>query len=183
MVQNLGHNHLKKCKISCLGGLLKEKQGSTSDFFSNFQKPYGPPCPIVQWATCCKIINCLKIVIFHPFCIDQQWMRMRNGCLFLPKKFQKKGREDAKITVCVQTCWPSSQDRVTSVMSLNSLKFPKAPLKSLHWRQHSFSDIFGQMLFNGNVNEIFIPIFANMRIIRMIRIFPHLHGHPYTEYL
>ena len=48
LVQNLGHNRLKKCEISCLGGLLKEKQGSTSDFFSNFQKPYGPPCPIVQ---------------------------------------------------------------------------------------------------------------------------------------
>ena len=48
LVQNLGHYHLKKCKISCLGGLLKEKQESTSDLFSNFQKPYRPPCPIVQ---------------------------------------------------------------------------------------------------------------------------------------
>ena len=48
LVQNLGHNHLKKCKISCFGGLLKEKQESTSDLFSNFQKPYGPPCPIVH---------------------------------------------------------------------------------------------------------------------------------------
>ena len=47
LVQNLGHYHLKKCKISCLGGLLKEKQESTSDLFSNFQKPYRPPCPIV----------------------------------------------------------------------------------------------------------------------------------------
>ena len=29
LVQNLGHNHLKKCKISCLEGLLNEKQVST----------------------------------------------------------------------------------------------------------------------------------------------------------
>ena len=50
LVQNLGHYHLKKCKISCLGGLLKEKQESTSDLFFNIQKPYRPSCPIVRWA-------------------------------------------------------------------------------------------------------------------------------------
>ena len=49
LVQNLGHYHLEKCKISCLGGLLKEKQESTFDLFSNFQKPYRPSCRIVQW--------------------------------------------------------------------------------------------------------------------------------------
>ena len=49
LVQNLGHYHLKECKISCLGGLLKEKQESTSDLFFNIQKPYRPSCPIVQW--------------------------------------------------------------------------------------------------------------------------------------
>ena len=49
LVQNLGHNHLKKCNICCLGGLLKEKRESTSDLFSTFQKPYWPSCPIVQW--------------------------------------------------------------------------------------------------------------------------------------
>ena len=48
LVQNLGHNHLKKCNICCLGGLLKEKRESTSDLFSTFQKPYWPSCPIVQ---------------------------------------------------------------------------------------------------------------------------------------
>ena len=36
LVTNLGHYLLKKCKISCLGGLLKEKQESTSDLFSYF---------------------------------------------------------------------------------------------------------------------------------------------------
>ena len=49
LVQNLGHNHLKKCNICCLGGLLKEKRESTSDLFSTFQKPYWPSCPIVHW--------------------------------------------------------------------------------------------------------------------------------------
>ena len=51
LVQNLGHNHLKKCNISCLGGLLKEKRESTSDLFSTFQKPYRPSCPIVHCYT------------------------------------------------------------------------------------------------------------------------------------
>ena len=49
LVHNLGHNHLKKCNICCLGGLLKEKRESTSDLFSTFQKPYWPSCPIVHW--------------------------------------------------------------------------------------------------------------------------------------
>ena len=49
LVQNLGHNHLKKCNICCLGGLLKEKRESTSDLFSTFQKPYWPSCPVVHW--------------------------------------------------------------------------------------------------------------------------------------
>ena len=48
LVQNLGHYHLKKCKSSCLGGFLKEKQESTFDLFSNFQKPYRPSCTIVH---------------------------------------------------------------------------------------------------------------------------------------
>ena len=40
--------------------------------------------------------------------------------------------------------------------------------------------IFGKYLYVDNVEEIFIciRIFANMRIIRMNRIFPHPHGHP-----
>ena len=46
--------------------------------------------------------------------------------------------------------------------------------------------IFVKYLYAVNVDEIFscirIHIFANMRIIRMNRIFPHLHGHPYQEY-
>ena len=54
LVQNLGHNHLKKCNICCLGGLLKEKRESTSDLFSTFQKPYRPSCPIVQWCLDCS---------------------------------------------------------------------------------------------------------------------------------
>ena len=33
--------------------------------------------------------------------------------------------------------------------------------------------IFGKYLYVDNVDEIFIRIFANMRIIRMSRIFPH----------
>ena len=39
---------------------------------------------------------------------------------------------------------------------------------------------FGKYLYVNNVDEIFIRIriFANMRIIRMNRIFPHPHGHP-----
>ena len=52
LVQNLGHNHLKKCNICCLGGLLKEKRESTSDLFSTFQKPYWPSCPIVHCFWC-----------------------------------------------------------------------------------------------------------------------------------
>ena len=55
LVQNLGHYHLKECKISCLGGLLKEKQETTSDLFFNIQKPYRPSCPIVQ---CCCHLKC-----------------------------------------------------------------------------------------------------------------------------
>ena len=41
--------------------------------------------------------------------------------------------------------------------------------------------IFGKYLYVDNVDEIFIRIriFANIRIIRMNRIFPHPHGHPY----
>ena len=65
LVQNLGHYHLKKCKISCLGGLLKEKQESTFDLFSNFQKPYRPSCPIVQW---------LKNIKF-PFAVFSQILK------------------------------------------------------------------------------------------------------------
>ena len=42
LFQNLGHNHLKKCKISCLGGLLNEKQASTFDNFVYFSKSYWP---------------------------------------------------------------------------------------------------------------------------------------------
>ena len=40
--------------------------------------------------------------------------------------------------------------------------------------------IFGKYLYVDNVDEIFIriQIFANMRIIRMNRIFLHPHGHP-----
>ena len=48
----------------CLGGLLKEKQVSTSDTFSNFQKTYWPPCPIVQWEAAYNII--LKRCLFWP---------------------------------------------------------------------------------------------------------------------
>ena len=48
------------------------------------------------------------------------------------------------MTLCASICWPSSQDRVTSVNSLSFLNFPKAELtfflKSFHCRQ-SFSDI------------------------------------------
>ena len=33
LVQNLGHNHVKNCKISCLGGLLNDKQALLLDFF------------------------------------------------------------------------------------------------------------------------------------------------------
>ena len=76
LVQNLGHNHLKKCNICCLGGLLKEKRESTSDLFSTFQKPYWPSCPIVhyelvgqnQLRNSPSILNskCQIIVYKHP---------------------------------------------------------------------------------------------------------------------
>ena len=49
MVQNLGQNHPDKCKISCLVGFFNEKQVYTYDHLFNLQKPYWPPCPIVQW--------------------------------------------------------------------------------------------------------------------------------------
>ena len=45
LFQNLGHNHLKKRKISCLGGLLNEKQASTFDNFVYFSKSYWPSLP------------------------------------------------------------------------------------------------------------------------------------------
>ena len=35
--------------ISCLGGLLKEKQESTFVHFSNSSKPFWPPCPMPMW--------------------------------------------------------------------------------------------------------------------------------------
>ena len=41
-VQNLGHNHVKKCKISCLVGLLNEKQVSTFVHFLYFSNPIDP---------------------------------------------------------------------------------------------------------------------------------------------
>ena len=37
--QNLGHDHPKKCKISCLVGLLNEKQGSSFAHFLYFSNP------------------------------------------------------------------------------------------------------------------------------------------------
>ena len=45
-------------------------------------------------------------------------------------------------------------------------------------------DNFGKYLYVINADEIFICIliFTHMRIIRMNRIFPHPHGHPYTQY-
>ena len=42
LTQNLGHNNFKKCKISCLRGLLKEKQVSTFAHFLYLLKPYWP---------------------------------------------------------------------------------------------------------------------------------------------
>ena len=39
-MQNLGHNHPKECKISCLVGLLNEKQGSSFAHFLYFSNPF-----------------------------------------------------------------------------------------------------------------------------------------------
>ena len=39
LVQNLGHNHLKKCKISCLEGLLNENKCLLLSTFCSFQTP------------------------------------------------------------------------------------------------------------------------------------------------
>ena len=39
LVRNLGRDHTKKCKISCLVGLLNEKQGSSFAHFLYFSKP------------------------------------------------------------------------------------------------------------------------------------------------
>ena len=39
---NLGHDHVKKCKISCLVGLLNEKQASTFVHFLCFSNPINP---------------------------------------------------------------------------------------------------------------------------------------------
>ena len=73
LVQNLGHNHLKKCNICCLGGLLKEKRESTSDLFSTFQKPYWPSCPIVHWLRGWPIVSDLGDNSDHP---DQKNVKM-----------------------------------------------------------------------------------------------------------
>ena len=42
LVQNLGRDHPKKCKISCLVGLLNEKQGSSFAHFLYFSNPIDP---------------------------------------------------------------------------------------------------------------------------------------------
>ena len=79
LVQNLGHNHLKKCNICCLGGLLKEKRESTSDLFSTFQKPYWPSCPIVQWISRqqseTKVISRMPR---SPKTKNQRWQQFEN---------------------------------------------------------------------------------------------------------
>ena len=38
--------------------------------------------------------------------------------------------------------------------------------------------LFGKYSYVDNVDDIFIRIFADMRIIRMNRTFPYPHGHP-----
>ena len=42
LVQNLGHNDVKKCNISCLVGLLNEKQVCTFVHFFYFSNPIDP---------------------------------------------------------------------------------------------------------------------------------------------
>ena len=49
-LQNMGHNGLTKCKISCFVGLINEKQVSTLAHFLYFSKPYWAPSPIVHWS-------------------------------------------------------------------------------------------------------------------------------------
>ena len=64
--------------------------------------------------------------------------------MFFFKISMKKGLDDAKITLCVSICVPSSQARVTSEKSLSFLNPPKAEFKfswkSFHLRQ-SFSEV------------------------------------------
>ena len=73
LAQNLGHYHLKKCKISCLGGLLKEKQESTFDLFSNFQKPYRPSCSHTSKKP--EFVEIISPPIFWIFCQILDWER------------------------------------------------------------------------------------------------------------
>ena len=66
LVQNLGHKHLKKYKISCLVGLLNEKQGSSFAHFLHFSNPLTLLTNCALFHTChhCSIItSCSQMVI------------------------------------------------------------------------------------------------------------------------
>ena len=74
LVQNLGHNHPKKCKISCLVGLLNEKQWSSFVHFLYFTNPLTllTICALVRKILTFKIGNYFLIFQTETFYSQQK---------------------------------------------------------------------------------------------------------------
>ena len=86
----MGHNHLNKCKISCFGGLLNEKQMSTFVHFLYFLNP-------IDFLNQCFIKYWLKKTCFLLQAPHQQ----KRSCLFYLINFEE-------YSICIfltSFCW------------------------------------------------------------------------------
>ena len=72
--QNLGHNHVKKCKISCLVGLLNEKQVSTIC-------PFQTPLTLLTYSALVRLFAYCRLQIIDCGFRCHLWLWRQLSCV------------------------------------------------------------------------------------------------------